>query len=112
MPAAPKSYARSGYNKGYTLVHEVGHWLGLFHVFEGNSCDPAMPGDYVDDTPVQSTATTGCPKGKDSCPMQAGEDSLHNFMDYSVDACYTGFSVGQWGRMQMLWGMFRARFSG
>ena len=66
------------YNLGFTAVHEIGHWLGLFHVFQGQSC--SGNGDSVDDTPIQSTATSGCPKNKDSCPNAPGLDSIQNFM--------------------------------
>lgn len=67
-------------NQGKILSHEFGHWLGLYHPFEGRSCEG--PGDYVDDTPQQSTLSSGCPTGKDSCPG-GGVDSIHNFMDYT-----------------------------
>lgn len=49
----------NGYNKGMTAVHETGHWLGLLHTFESYSC--TGPGDSIDDTPMQSTSTDGCP---------------------------------------------------
>ncbi|KAF1926871.1 uncharacterized protein M421DRAFT_422475 [Didymella exigua CBS 183.55] len=99
-----------GFNKGKTAVHETGHWLGLLHTFEGYSCDG--PGDYIDDTPVESTATDGCPTDpkKQSCPSQQkpGEsDPIHNYMDYSIDDCYEGFTDLQIQRMKSMWSMFR-----
>lgn len=99
-----------GFNKGMTAVHETGHWLGLLHTFEGKSC--TGPGDYIDDTPVESTATDGCPTDpvKRSCPDQQKPDEsdpIHNYMDYSIDDCYEGFTDLQVQRMKSMWGMFR-----
>ena len=75
-----------GYNLGKTAVHEVGHWFGLLHTFQDNTCDSGDAGDFIDDTPRQSVSTDGCPVGKDSCPDQPGLDPIHNFMDYGTDA--------------------------
>jgi len=87
------------FNQGRTLTHETGHWVGLYHTFEGESCTSG--GDEVSDTPAQKTATSGCPKKKpDSCPGQLGLDPIHNFMDYSDDGCMTMFSKGQIARLQ------------
>jgi hypothetical protein len=86
------------YNLGGTLDHEVGHYLGLYHTFQGGC---TAPGDQVDDTPYQATSTAGCPNGKDTCPA-AGLDPIHNYMDYSDDACYTQFTAGQDVRMDQM----------
>ncbi|KAL9042293.1 MAG: hypothetical protein Q9214_003827 [Letrouitia sp. 1 TL-2023] len=72
------------YNLGGTATHEIGHWFGLFHVFQGSACSGS--GDSVSDTPIQKTSTSGCPANKDSCPNQAGLDNIHNYMDYSDDS--------------------------
>lgn len=97
-----------GYNKGGTAIHETGHWLGLLHTFEGYNCDG--PGDYIDDTPAQSVATNGCPAKppKDSCPTMTGVDPIHNYMDYSIDDCYEGFTPLQVQRVESMWGLYRA----
>ncbi|KAL1642222.1 hypothetical protein SLS58_005562 [Diplodia intermedia] len=96
---------RVKFNLGMTAVHETGHWLGLLHTFEGNSCDG--PGDGIADTPAESVATDKCPVGKDSCPNSPGVDPIRNYMDYSWDECYEDFTPGQEKRMKDLWGQFR-----
>jgi hypothetical protein len=92
------------FSLGKTLTHEAGHWLGLYHTFQGG-CN--TNGDYVADTPPMRVPTSGCPEGKDTCP-EPGLDPIHNYMDYSFDSCYTEFSPGQTARMQDQWLFFRA----
>ena len=94
------------YNQGDTLPHEVGHWLGLAHTFDGG-CSPTN--DRVRDTPAQRTPTTGCPEHKDTCPRMPGVDPVENFMDYSADSCMNAFTRGQAARMDAVWQVFRAR---
>ena len=92
---------------GITAVHEVGHWFGLYHVFEGNSC--SGNGDFLSDTPMQKTATFGCPTTKqDSCPGKEGVDSIHNYLDYSYDQCLYEFTDGQAQRARALFDEYRA----
>lgn len=100
----------TGYNLGMTAVHETGHWLGLLHTFEGYAC--TGDGDMIADTPMQSTSTDGCPSkpAKDSCPSTTGVDPIHNYMDYSSDACYENFTPGQVSRIQTLWNTYRSAF--
>ncbi|KAJ6106716.1 hypothetical protein N7512_010233 [Penicillium capsulatum] len=95
------------YNRGGTAIHEIGHWNGLLHTFQGESCSADNPGDYIADTPQQSTPTDGCPDRKDSCPDSPGLDAIHDFMDYSSDVCYESFTAGQTQRMRNMWASMR-----
>ncbi|KAG6008855.1 hypothetical protein E4U21_003666 [Claviceps maximensis] len=101
----PGGWQPPAFNKGKTVTHETGHFLGLFHTFEGG-CSGS--GDLVADTPAQESSSSGCPVNRDSCPGKPGLDPIHNFMDYSDDSCYTSFTKGQHARMHNLWTRYRA----
>lgn len=91
------------YDEGKTATHEVGHWLGLYHVFQGGC---RGDGDFVSDTPPQGTPSYECPIGKDSCAGD-GPDSVTNYMDYSDDFCYDRFTPDQSVRMSEQWTAWR-----
>ncbi|MDF2447973.1 MAG: hypothetical protein K0R26_477 [Bacteroidota bacterium] len=91
------------FNKGRTATHEIGHWLGLWHINGDSGCG----NDFCSDTPAQSSLTTGCPSttggvsssGCSASPNPPGKN-YQNFMDYSDDRCMSMFTAKQKERMQ------------
>ncbi len=101
--------SRENFNEGDTAVHEIGHWLGLFHTFQGGCFNP---GDSVFDTPYEGIPSEGCPINRDTCPVRFGTDPIFNFMDYSDDDCMNRFSAGQVRRMRLTTQIYRSQLLG
>jgi len=75
-----------------TIVHEVGHWVSLYHIWGEDYCGD----DKVDDTPKQASYTPGCPtSSRVTCGNGPTGDMYMNFMDFTNDVCMNMFTVGQ-----------------
>jgi hypothetical protein len=90
----------SKYNLGRTTTHEIGHWLGLRHIWGDSYCG----NDYVDDTPLQDDNNLNMNKDQcvhySTCTGASTLDMSDNYMDYSPDKCMNIFTLGQVGRMR------------
>jgi len=89
------------FHQGRTAVHEVGHWLGLHHLWGDADCGD----DGVADTPKQQTFTNGCPSGiRTSCNNGPNGDMYMDYMDFTNDDCLVMFTEGQ---KEKMWGYFQ-----
>jgi hypothetical protein len=87
------------YRFGRTTVHEIGHWLGLLHVFNDNEngCNYT---DYCEDTPSQSENSLGLRDCDTSIIGScASKIMFFNYMDYSNDACMNTYTKDQKNRV-------------
>jgi hypothetical protein len=100
---------RVPFNKGRTATHEVGHWLGIKHIWGDDQCGD----DGVEDTPRQRGYNYGCPAFPrvTECSQDANGDMFMNYMDFSDDACMNMFTNGQKKRMRAVFASGNARNS-
>ena len=84
------------YDQGRTATHEVGHYLGLMHTFEGNACQNGYTvGDLIQDTNPENVEHYYC-EPTQSCAV---DDPIHNYMNYTPDACMNQFTAEQANRI-------------
>lgn len=94
-----KGRLNANFNHGRIAVHEVGHWLGLRHIWGDRHCGD----DYVDDTPPQQISSFGCPSGTPiTCNNAPFGNMFMNYMDLTNDACTNMFTNGQKEKMRSL----------
>lgn len=88
------------FNKGRTATHEIGHWLGLKHLWGDTDCGD----DGIADTPPQEGSNSGCPSFPhlSSCSANPNGDMFMNYMDFTNDACMNIFTNGQKEEMRSL----------
>jgi hypothetical protein len=90
----PHNIHTNNYNNGRTATHEIGHWLGLRHIWGDGDCSQD---DGVSDTPLQDGSNSGCNTTRNTC---GSLDNTQNYMDYSFDRCLLMFTNGQKNVMQ------------
>ena len=96
------------YNKGRTMTHEVGHWLGLRHIWGDGDGDEAAnkpdcaASDFCADTPQAGWEHYDCLTTYDTCPTNAGNDMVENYMDYTNDECMNIFTQNQKDRITVI----------
>ncbi len=89
------------YNLGRTVVHEIGHWVGLRHIWGDGTCAT----DYCNDTPPAQTSNGGCPTHPYKLGVCGGNttgEMTMNYMDYTNDACMYMFTADQKNRAQLI----------
>jgi hypothetical protein len=94
----PDAILKNNFAKGRTATHEIGHFLGLRHIWGDDNCGT----DYCADTPAQKSSTSGCPSHPKSntCGAGTADEMFDNFMDYTSDQCMSLFTLDQNNRIR------------
>jgi Pregnancy-associated plasma protein-A/Secretion system C-terminal sorting domain len=97
------------FNKGRTVTHEIGHWLGLRHLWGDAVCGD----DGIADTPPQQASSSNCPvfPQMSTCSINSYGDMFMDFMDFTDDACMNMFTIGQKNEMRGLFALGNSRNS-
>lgn len=99
---------RGKFTLGRVGVHEVGHWLGLKHIWGDAYCGD----DGIADTPPQKSYNRGCPSGiLNSCGNDPNGDMYMNYMDLTDDSCMYMFTLGQREKMRSVFAVGAPRNS-
>lgn len=88
--------ASARYKEGKTAIHEVGHYLGLRHVWGDGGFNGCSVDDGIEDTPNARVASSNC-NGQNTCTDASNDkpDQTENYMDYALDGCAAMFTNGQ-----------------
>ncbi|MBT2622293.1 M43 family zinc metalloprotease [Chryseobacterium sp. ISL-6] len=87
---------QSGYDRGRTMTHEVGHFVGLRHIWGDATCG----NDYCADTPTAHGANYSCNASIPSCDNPAVFEMVQNYMDYTNDTCMNIYTNDQKTRIR------------
>lgn len=92
-----KGFVKPPFDNGRTTTHEIGHWMGLYHIW-GDNLGCQNGSDFCDDTPQHYYPNIGCSQNHHSCSNTG--DMYMNYMDYTDDSCMNIFTKDQVLRMR------------